>query len=204
MENIIIHNIDQRTPEWMALRAGKITGSEFYQMMGNGETRKQLLIRKAQEQLGIHKTEASKYVSRAMVNGIRQEPFARKAYEEYAQEHVQEVGFIEWNDASEPVWRGFCGCSPDGLVGRHGIIEIKCPQSKNFYKTTELPRNYFWQIIYNCLISHRDWCDYVVYNPEFPLYVKRIIPHAVDLMQAKSCIRRCVNEIQHYISLLRG
>ncbi len=75
----------------------------------------------------------------------------------------------------------FLGCSPDGLVRRDGIIEVKCPSTAFKKKITpksvpylksevgdhlSLKRNhiYYYQIQGTLLCTDRLWCDFVVWT----------------------------------------
>ena len=88
---------------------------------------------------------------------------------------VQEVGFVEQDD--------YAGCSPDGLVGKEGLIEIKCKQDYNhLYAVCNewIDPEHELQMQYQMLITGRNWCDYVLYNPLFknPIYVQRVFKNA--------------------------
>lgn len=50
-------------------------------------------------------------------------------------------------------------CSPDGLVGADGCIEVKCPVSGQFYNT--IPEHYMAQCMGVMGICRRQWCDFV-------------------------------------------
>jgi hypothetical protein len=50
-------------------------------------------------------------------------------------------------------------CSPDGLVGAEGCIEVKCPVSGQFYTT--IPPQYLAQCMGIMGITRRKWCDFI-------------------------------------------
>lgn len=71
----------------------------------------------------------------------------------------------------------FLGGSPDGLVGKDGLIEIKCPSkirginSKHWNldfldnrNQLKMTHNYYFQIQGYLELSNRIWCDFVVYS----------------------------------------
>jgi hypothetical protein len=64
------------------------------------------------------------------------------------------------------------GGTPDGLVGERGILEVKCPFNfKNHIRTVitrEVPDEYRAQVHGHLLLSGRDWCDFVSYDPRIP------------------------------------
>lgn len=165
-----IHNLKQGSPEWFAIRELKLTGSQA-QAIANAKDGLESLCKKLVMEF-IYPQTKSDYTSESMENGNELESSARFLYEAENNVEVIEVGFIQYND--------FIGVSPDGLVGEKGIIEIKCPTSKVFFDYMidgKVDTKYEWQMQMQMLVSGRDWCDYVVYNPNFAekgFIVKRI------------------------------
>lgn len=113
------------------------------------------------------------WASMDMQRGKDEEPFARK---EYGQHHapVTEMGFMVRQ------FDGFqIGCSPDGLVGKRGLIEIKSRRQKGHVEVVladEVPAQNMGQIQCALLVSGRKWCDYVDFSNGMELYVKRVKP----------------------------
>ena len=57
------------------------------------------------------------------------------------------------------------GCTPDGLVGDEGLIEVKCPYyAKECYTLEEKPM-YLYQIYLQLVCTGRAWCDFYVWLP---------------------------------------
>lgn len=115
------------------------------------------------------------YTNSHMERGTLLEPQAREIYELENGAVVQEVGFIELDE--------YIGCSPDGLIGEDGGLEIKCKSDEKFFRhlvrgEAELESAYVWQVQMNLLITGRKWWDLVVYNPNFKVstIVHRILP----------------------------
>jgi dihydrofolate reductase len=109
-----------------------------------------------------------------MERGVELEEAARMTYE-LEHDRVEEVGFIELDE--------FAGCSPDGLIGKDGGIEIKCPNDVNFFKLLvdgekAIDAKYLWQVQMCLLVSERKWWDLTFYNPNFDknMLVFRITP----------------------------
>ncbi|EKS43598.1 hypothetical protein H704_00967 [Bartonella bacilliformis Peru38] len=63
------------------------------------------------------------YETQAMQWGVEHEDEAIEEYSFIYDPHVTRCGFI-----SHPTFK-MAGASPDGLIGKDGLIEIKCPQS---------------------------------------------------------------------------
>lgn len=157
----IYDQIEQGSPEWLLLRLGKFTASDAQAIASNGKGLETLVFEKAAEILtGKLKEE---YTNDDMERGKALEEQARNEYELETGVVVKRIGFIE---KSERV-----GCSPDGLIGEDGLQEIKCKNDANFARymfDRIIDPAHIWQMQMQLLISERQYCDYVVFNPNFP------------------------------------
>lgn len=163
-------------PDWLAMRSGKFTGSDFNQYMPivkKGElsdTAESNLYKKVLESLGY---EFDSIRSDAMERGNELEPIARAEYIEQTFNDVQEVAFVDWE-------RLRAGCSPDGVIydgeSIAKIIEIKCPEIKNYLRMAsgKIPPLYECQMQFNMLITGAKSCDFVIYHPDMRLIVREI------------------------------
>ena len=173
--------MEQRTEEWFAQRIGKVTASRVADVMatiksGEAATRKNYRMQLVCERLTGKKEES--FTNSHIERGIELEPVARSMYEINNNFFVKEVGFIE--HATIPM----SGCSPDGLIGDDGLIEIKCPTVANHIESITglpvgtVPSKYIPQIQWQMACTGRNWCDYVSFNNELPdnlqLFVKRV------------------------------
>ena len=195
---MIIHNFEQRTEEWSATRCGKFTGSDFHSFMGNSETKKRLLLEKVVEKI-TGKSEGSEIKNADIQRGVEQEDIARINYELETGNTVVQVGFIELDE--------WTGCSPDGLVGDDGIIEIKCPKSSVFIKhlmDDSIEPQYYTQIQFNLMISGRKWCDFVRYNENFDLYIKRVEADEEYQKKIRKALDECIEEVKNNIEKLKN
>lgn len=159
----------QGTPEWLALRAGKLTGSRFADLMavtrsGPSASRANLIVAIALERLTGEPEQT--FQNDAMRRGTELEPFARGAYEALTGELVEQVPFVVHPKL------GFVGVSPDGLIGDDGLIEVKCPASQNKHllalREGAHAKEYRWQIQGQLWVTGRKWCDAVSFDPRFP------------------------------------
>lgn len=162
MSVAVFHDIQQNSKGWFILRRGRVTASEFKVLMQKQETAgyRELVRRCAAIMRGEEYNGRPVVKSRWMMRGNRLEPFARELYrrEFLFLKGVRNGGFFEYGD--------FFGCSPDGLVGLDGLVEIKCPSYKVFceYRDSgELPNEYKWQVHGQMLVTNRKWCDFVAY-----------------------------------------
>jgi len=172
---MIIHNCIQGGELWLNLRAGRFTATDAPELMPDKRTGKPkkgletLCYKKAAYWLTGNLPDTP--TTAAMEWGKMQEPHARALYSEITGNEVQEVGFVEQDD--------YVGCSPDGMVGSEGLIEIKCKQDCNhLYAVCNewIDPEHELQMQFQMLVTERHWCDYVLYNPLFknPIFIKRV------------------------------
>lgn len=169
-------NAPQGTEEWLSIRKGVITGSQFKtcrEKLKNGNlTSKALLyaMDTARERVGGKSGDV--FQNSAMRFGTEQEPLARIAYEDATGYLVQEVGFAFTED------RRF-GCSVDGLVDDDGMVEIKTMVSSDtlFCAVVDGDISAYTDQINGALwLLGRKWCDLVLWAPDLsrPLHTIRI------------------------------
>ena len=179
---MIIHDVQQGSDEWLALRAGIPTGSEFSKLVTSqakpSKSMSDYAAILAAEAYAGHPVDAwngNQYTDR----GTELEPAARATYEFEKGVKVQEVGFIT-DDLKR--W----GCSPDGLVGDDGMVEYKCQIAKchiqtllYFKKHGKCPTNYYAQCQGEMFVAERQWNDLVFYHPDLPTITIRQTPDPV-------------------------
>jgi len=111
----------------------------------------------------------STFMSKWMKRGKELEAEARTAYEFLTNQDVRCVGFVTRDD-------GMCGCSPDGLVGDDGGIEIKCPSPHihvGYLRANAVPGIYYPQIQGSMWVCERGWWDFLSYHPDMkPLIIR--------------------------------
>lgn len=185
-----VHMMEQRSPEWYAHRLGRVTASRIADVMaqtktGPGAARKNYLADLVAERLTGEAR--SGFSNAAMQWGEEQETAARAAYEFLHDASVAEVGFIDHPSIA------MAGCSPDGLVGADGMVEIKCPNTATHIDTLLTGRidgGYLKQMQFQMACAGRSWCDFVSYDPRLPaemqLWVRRVErdPEAVTEIEA--------------------
>lgn len=176
--------MSQRSEEWKEARKGKMTASNAATIATNGKGLESYAYEILAEKYSNNSEES--FTSFDMKRGIELEEQARMTYE-LEHEEVQQVGFVEMDE--------FAGCSPDGLVGEDGGMEIKCPNDVNFFRLmvngeSEIDKKYIWQVQMSLLITGRKWWDLVFYNINFEksLLVFRIYPDTIAQSKLKSGI----------------
>lgn len=182
---------DQRTDEWFAERAGRITASqmhiaalprergEFKSGPRKGQPKPQLKAlddyahQLAAERLtGKPRKQANGY---ALEWGRGVEPAAITAYQAETGYIVTACGFVRHAKYD------FIGASPDFLVNEDGGGEVKSPESTEVHLETllcGLPREHIEQIQGGLWVTGRQWWDFVSYHPDFPpefrIYIQRV------------------------------
>lgn len=193
-----IHSdIEQHSPEWYEIRLGKLTGSDFHILMGNSDTKNNLLYKKAAERITGRACDHDTYKNHHMERGNRLEPEARSMYEVLNLCEVQEVGFIQLGD--------YLGCSPDGLVGKDGGCEIKSKDNHTFLKAVTkswIEPAHKTQCHFNMYITGRSWWDYALYNENYTnsLHVIRLPRDEEYISRIKTTIEECETKIQGFIN----
>lgn len=198
----IITNIDQGSEEWHALRYGWITASRFKDVASNGrsgaesKTRKAYMLHLAAECLTDMRVET--FTNEYMEWGTQTEPQARSMYELETGNEVYQVAFIRHGTLK-------AGCSPDGLIGDNGMIEIKCPKSTTqieTYLSGKMPSQHKAQVQGQLWVSGREWCDFVSFDPRingaasyFCARVERDEDYIAELSQKVEAFERELTEL---------
>ena len=191
---------EQQTPEWYKARAGIPSASNFDMIVtSKGEPSKQAqkyMYRLAGERItGIPE---ETYQNAAMARGVELEAEARSYYELTTGQTVEQVGFFVHDD-------GF-GCSPDGLVGEDGLIEIKCPSMAvhvGYLLDNKVPTDYFQQTQGQLLVTGRKWLDFISYYPLMKPLVVRIERDEVFLRKLKVELKMFVKQLEEVVNKIR-
>ena len=187
-------DIEQKSPEWHNLRLGKITASGFGKLLGTDAVRDKYLYDRAAEIVTGERCDADEVISSVHIDrGNEWESVARDKYITTTFSEVKEVGFIQLDD--------YAGCSPDGLVGEDGLIEIKVPDSNNYFKylieiqnmgISAIPTDHFWQMQFCMYVCDRKWCDYVLYNPKHAVIIRTCLSSELNaILKLRNVLRKC-------------
>lgn len=168
-----IHDVKQGSPQWSTLRLGIPTASEFDALISpewkirTGQGPQTYLYQKLTEKLLGFATEASSF---AMEQGSILEHEAVPWFEFTHDTQVKRVGFCTTDD-------GRFGCSPDGLLGEDGGIEIKCPQPAThlrYLMEGVVPKEYLAQVHGSMWVTGRSWWKFASYSRQFPPMVLHV------------------------------
>ena len=197
------YKITQRSPEWLAARLGRFTASDFHTFLGDSKTKVDMLWEKVAERT-FHDSDNEGFTTFAMERGTILESEARRVYTIATGDKVKEVGIVYPDDDDE--YADWIASSPDGLVGKDGMIEIKCPLAKNFLQwttPTETGRDvnyikpeYKTQVQFNLMVTGRDWCDFCYYHPRGGVAITRIPRDEEHITRIMNALDECIDFVK--------
>jgi hypothetical protein len=206
-----IIDVPQGSEEWRQAKCGRIGASNVAKVLSRSRDRKSEGSTRANYKARIiaeiltGKPQEDDFTSDDMEGGIELEPFARGAYEVHVGEFVDEVGFVVHPRLER------AGCSPDGLVGTKGMVQIKCPKAATHigYKLAGVvPSKYEPQLAWEMETCERDWSDFVSYCPLFPapvnLFVVRQNHNPARAREIAAEITQFNREVDDIIEKLTG
>lgn len=196
----------QGTEEWHFERMGRFTSSCYSKLMASSRKKDQ-----------IFGDTAFSYILEVACERLTNEPqgFAGSKATEWGNDHESmAIGYYSSKqdlivDESPFIPFGLnAGGSPDGLVGSDGIIEVKCPFNsvnhlKYFKEGSEIPKDYAIQIQGNLLVTGRDWCDFISFDPRMPeshkIFIKRVTRDEEMINKIQERINLAEIEVQKII-----
>ena len=212
----------QRTPEWLEKRKGRITGSNVGAILGRSPfmKRKDVMRNMVREYHGY----PSEFTGNVATNyGTYNEPNALADYELKFDTKIELTGFHTFED--------WLGASPDGLIGNNGLIEIKCPYSlrdKNppEFKSIDYQTHYWLQIQIQLFVTGREWCHFYQWSAHGemhetvwfnPLAIDKFLPELKEFYdkylverEAPACLKyledkrqqvRCEGQVDRYLMI---
>lgn len=199
--------IIQGSPEWHALRCGKVTASRVADVIaktktGWGASRANYMAELIAERLTGNVPEG--FTNAAMQWGTATEPMARENYEFYSDVVVEQVGFVPHPSIADT------GASPDGLIDDDGLVEIKCPNTATHIDTllgSEVPAKYITQMQWQMACTGRAWCDFVSFDPRLPaemqFWARRVQRDDVMIASLEKDVSEFLAELADKVKRLR-
>jgi len=200
-------DIEQGTPEWFAIRCGKVTASRVADIIATTKSGYSASRANYEAQLIceiLTGKPAESFTNSAMQWGTDTEPLARAQYELKTGNMVDQVGFVVHPTIEQS------GASPDGLIRTEGAIEIKCPQTNTHLDTLlnqTVPGKYITQIQWQLACTQRKWCDFVSYDPRLPenlaLFIKRVDADVAMIESLESEVKKFLVSVNDKVNKLR-
>ena len=159
----------QRSREWFEARRGKFTSSEIHKLMGIkglGKTGETYAFEKACEIVfGID--EDANFESFDMQRGTELESYAFEKFKS-----IMSLEFVEVETEGFVILNENTGTSPDGLVGKNDLVEIKCPRPNKFFNLlangeSAIDGNYIFQMQHQLMCTGRKvnyFFNYIIFN----------------------------------------
>lgn len=196
------YEIQQNTSEWEKARLGIPTSSNFDKLITtDGKPSKQrtkYMYQLAAERITSVKEDT--YNNKHMLRGIETEKEARAFYELITSQEVKTVGICY------PDKKKLCACSPDGLVGEDGLVEIKCPTSPvhiGYLLGGEVPKDYWQQVQGQLLVTGREWVDFFSFYPGIKPLRLRVVPDKKFIKALKIELEVFVKELEELTEKIR-
>jgi len=203
--NFTVINAEQRSPEWFAARAGRVTGSCAKSVLmgektaGRADYRLQLAVERITGQ-----PEISDYINPAMQRGIDMEPIARLALEAHLGVMVRETGFIAHDTR-------MIGSSLDGDIDEFNtIVELKAPKTTThagYWEAGTLPPEYKAQVMHNLLVTGAESAIFASYDDRFldglHLFVVEVKASELPLEEYDAALTKFLGEVDSLESKLR-
>ena len=211
LEERIVRDIPQGSPEWLAMRVGKIGGSRIADLLTEGRKGDESLTRRKykneliRERLTHRKLDT--YKTPAMLRGIELEPMARAWYEVKHNVFVDQVAIVKHPTIEH------AQCSPDGIVfSKNHLIEIKVPNPENHLDNIltngkQLEQYYdqcMWQL---ACMPEMEFCELISFDPELPDhlqgFVKRIYRDDEYIKEVENKVISFLAEIETILNNLK-
>jgi hypothetical protein len=166
-----IIDVEQNSPEWLKIRLGLPTASEFQVVLspraGKEGLGRQTYLRKLAGEI-ITGEPAESFTNGAMDRGHAVEDRLRSDYAMIYDVEPIRVGFIR---------NGAKGCSPDSLIGADGGLEVKSMAPHlliEVLEKDEVPPKFRAQVQGSIWIAEREWWDVAIGYPNMPMFIKRV------------------------------
>ena len=200
-DKIEIFTCEQGTEPWFRARMGIPTASMFSAVMASGKgggeskTRRTYLLKLAGEILTEQPME--NYTNANMERGKEMEDSLRQLYSFQTDAEVERVGFIKC---------GAKGCSPDALIGKKKMLEIKSTMPHlliDIHLRQEFPPEHKPQCQGNLLVAKREEIDIAIGWPKMPLYIETIRRDEPYIAVMERAIAEFNQELEYVVAQIR-
>ena len=156
----IVLDVEQGSPEWIAMRRGVIGSTKAHNLLT--EAKRKTLFKMLFAERVTHSLEEQVQTA-AMRNGTENEASGLARWELETGLEPTLVGYV-WLKG----WRNRIGCSPDALVGETGIVEVKVPTPRvhcGYVIDQDAPDDYKSQMQFILAITGRIEAHFVSFCP---------------------------------------
>lgn len=200
---------------WVQARIGKVTASRMVDVTARSKrtgdwlkARSDYIFELMGERLTGMAHDADRPLFGSMLWGVQSETAAKRAYESLVDEGLNKtLAFID-----HPRIPG-SGCSPDGLVGYDGLLELKCPETRTHLKYIldgVIPESYVAQMHWQ-LACHpeRKWNDFVSFDsrmrdPKLRLFRVRLVRDEKQIAAYEKDAKDFLQELEFCLSQIES
>jgi hypothetical protein len=203
--NIEIIDVEQGSPEWFSARAGVPTCSRFGHVMARGRGAEDSKVRAAYlyqlaDEVIYNDPVDGGFTNEHTERGKLLEAEARSIYALENDVIPQCVGFIKNHTVG-------AGGSPDALIGKNGILEIKTMLPRLWIRhvlTGGHPPEFTAQIQGLLWVSgDREWCDLMIYWPRRQPYITRVYRDEPYIAQLAQAVKTFNKELATIVAAIR-
>lgn len=201
-----IFNFEQGSPEWFAIRIGKVTMSRADDFTKKGRGNKPSVTVQnyvndlVSERLSGRPVEIPQ--SYAMERGSFMERYAFEAIEKATKLKFHTCGFVQADDER-------IGYSPDGMAtNENALLEIKSPMPrKHIQNIKDDLSSYRKQCQGGMWVTGREFCYLASWCPDvrdFPLYVRRITRSETAIEEISAAAVSVADQVDELVNELVG
>lgn len=203
-----MNEIVQGSDAWKEMRLGRATASRISDIVAKTKTgpsasRANYMAELIAERLTGNAAEG--FTNAAMQWGTEKEPEALAAYEFLTNAEIERVAFVPHPTIA------MSGASPDGLAGRDGLVEVKCPNTATHLEALlggGVPAKYITQMQWQMACTGRAWCDFCSFDPRLPeemrLFVHRVPRDAALIASLEKDVSAFLAELDEKVMALRS
>lgn len=198
--------LEQRSEEWRLARCGAVTASRVADLIkinknGSFSAKRAAYFNELVAERITKRPQDWKEI-RSLTERAELEPDARACYSFYTGNEVEIVGYVKHPEID------YFGASPDGLVGRDGMIEIKALDAANHIRLISgddsVMFDYLPQVHSGMACTKRKWCDFVAFNPTMPedmkLFVRTIQRDDDCISQIELAVKQFLAEVDSRVT----
>ena len=193
---MIVLDVEQGSTPWIECRLGIPTSSEFSKIMtpkGKLSASRLPYLGKLVAEWALGDVDGIEFAGNAWTErGHILEPKARAAYAFTTDLDPVTVGFVYRDEERTS------GCSPDGLVGDDGLLELKCPKAGThltWLAQDVVPREHQPQLQGQLWVCQRDWIDFMSFYPGLPPFLVRVAPDPTYQRALDLAIPQFIDEV---------
>lgn len=196
------YDIEQNSDEWYAIKVGKFSASTCPELLMDKKTKgyNSLIDRIVEEKITGERCENITFKGNwATDRGHEFEPLAREDYELRNLEIVNLVGVVELNE--------WVLCSPDGLIGKNGLHQIKCPifsTQRDYLESKKIPTNYYKQMQFELYVTGRDYNVFTSFHPKLRALDIILKRDETLISEIKTRLEEAIQEVLNKIEYIKN